>query len=108
MLDSNNLRGKTLLASGFHAPERGSIDVLRDTLIAIGSDGVIQTVTRPGENGYQMALEAARRAGTLATVPSGTLLLPGPVDLHVHAPHYPQLARAVDVPLQVWLRKRTF
>jgi guanine deaminase len=108
MLDSNNLRGKTLLASGFHAPERGSIDVLRDTLIAIGSDGVIQTVTRPGENGYEMALEAARRAGTLATVPSGTLLLPGLVDLHVHAPQYPQLGRALDVPLEVWLHKYTF
>jgi guanine deaminase len=56
MADRLDLRGRTLLASGFHAPERGSIDVLRDALIAIGRDGVIQTVTRPGENGYEMSL----------------------------------------------------
>jgi len=108
MTEKIDLRGRTLLASGFHAPERGQVDVLRDVLIAVGADGVIATVLRPGEDGYDLLLNEARRTGTLATLPAGAVLLPGFVDLHVHAPQYPQLGRALDVPLEVWLHKYTF
>ncbi len=68
-----------------------------------------RTVTTAGVRPVTtMALEAARQTGTLATLPAGALLLPGFVDLHVHAPQYPQLGRALDVPLEVWLHKYTF
>jgi guanine deaminase len=103
-----DLRGRTLLASGFHAPGRGDIDTLHDVLIAIGDDGVIRTVTRPGEESYERALATARETGVLSILPDGMVLLPGFVDLHVHAPQYPQLGRALDVPLEVWLHKYTF
>jgi guanine deaminase len=108
MADKLNLRGRTLLASGFHTPERGSIDALHDALISVGEDGIIKTVTRPSEEGSERALGAARESGALSTLPAGVLLLPGFVDLHVHAPQYPQLGRALDVPLEVWLQKYTF
>lgn len=107
-MDRLDLRGRTLLASGFHAPERGGFDALHDALIAIGEDGVIRTVTRPGEEGYERALGTARETRVLSTLPDGMLLLPGFVDLHVHAPQYPQLGRALDVPLEIWLHKYTF
>ncbi|TIV45318.1 MAG: guanine deaminase, partial [Mesorhizobium sp.] len=103
-----DLKGKTLLASGFHAPERGSIDELRDALIAVREDGVIASVLRPGDEAYEAAVSAAARAGTLVRLPKGHYLLPGLVDLHVHAPQYPQLGQALDVPLEVWLHKYTF
>ncbi|AZO05733.1 MULTISPECIES: guanine deaminase [unclassified Mesorhizobium] len=103
-----DLKGKTLLASGFHAPERGSIDELRDALIAVREDGVIASVLRPGDEAYEAAVGAAARAGTLVRLPKGHYLLPGLVDLHVHAPQYPQLGQALDVPLEVWLHKYTF
>ena len=35
-------------------------------------------------------------------------MLPGFVDLHIHAPQYPQLGIALNVPLEVWLRTHTF
>jgi guanine deaminase len=35
-------------------------------------------------------------------------MLPGFVDLHIHAPQYPQLGQALDEPLEVWLGKYTF
>ena len=44
----------------------------------------------------------------LVTLPEGCYLLPGFVDLHIHAPQYPQLGSALDVPLEVWLQKYTF
>jgi len=34
--------------------------------------------------------------------------LPGFVDLHIHAPQWPQLGKALDVPLEVWLQQYTF
>jgi guanine deaminase len=41
-------------------------------------------------------------------VPDGCYVLPGLVDLHVHAPQYPQLGKALDRPLEVWLQEYTF
>lgn len=108
MTDRLDLRGRTLLASGFHAPARGTIEALDDALIAIGDDGTIVSVTRPGDPGYDDAKREASRAGRLATLPAGTILLPGFVDLHIHAPQYAQLGRGLDVPLEVWLQRYTF
>lgn len=35
-------------------------------------------------------------------------LIPGLVDCHIHAPQFPQLGRALDVPLEDWLLRYTF
>ena len=103
-----DLRGKALLADGFHAPRLGEIGELRDALLSIGDDGTIVSVLRPDDEGYPNVLAAARQADALVTLPKGHYLLPGLVDLHVHAPQYPQLGQALDVPLEVWLHKYTF
>ncbi len=51
---------------------------------------------------------AAERRGHLLSAPPDTFLLPGFVDLHIHAPQYPQLGTALHVPLEVWLQENTF
>jgi guanine deaminase len=102
------LRGKNLLASGFHMPTRDKVDELDHALIAIGEDGTIASVITPENPAYDAELNAARKAGRLETLPEGFCLLPGLIDLHVHAPQYPQLGQALDVPLEVWLQKYTF
>ena len=38
----------------------------------------------------------------------GQYLIPGLVDLHIHAPQFPQLGKALDLPLAEWLQKHTF
>jgi len=103
-----DLRNKTLSASGFHSPERGTIDVLDDVLIEIDAHGAITAVHRHGDPNYRTILDARDASGELVTLPAGTYILPGFVDLHVHAPQYPQLGDALDVPLEVWLQKYTF
>jgi guanine deaminase len=103
-----DLKGKALFASGFHAPERGKVEELRDALISIDPGGVIASVLRPEDKAYQASLNAARQTNTLVVLPKSHYLLPGLVDLHVHAPQYPQLGQALDVPLEVWLHKYTF
>ncbi len=108
MSSAEHLNGKTLLASGFHMPTREKVDVLENVLIAVGKDGRIVSIARPGDPGYAEALRAASASGSLLRLPEGTYLLPGLVDTHVHAPQYPQLGQALDVPLEEWLFKYTF
>ncbi|WP_346897595.1 guanine deaminase [uncultured Roseibium sp.] len=103
-----SVRGKLVRASGFHAPVCGEVECLNDVLIAVGADGVIAEVIRPDDETHAARLAAARADGTLLELPAGTFLLPGFVDLHIHAPQYPQLGNALDVPLEVWLQKYTF
>ncbi len=103
-----DLRNKTLCASGFHAPERGKIDILDEVLIDIGADGAIAAMHRPSDPNYRTIREAREEGGELVTLPIGSYLLPGFIDLHVHAPQYPQLGSALDVPLEIWLQKYTF
>jgi len=102
------LAGRTIRASAFHAPVRGEIDFLEDALIAIGPDGRIARVIRRDDPGYEGALGAAENEENLVTLPPETVLLPGFVDLHIHAPQYAQLGQALDVPLEIWLEKYTF
>lgn len=104
----DHLRGKAIIASGFHTAKRGDIDGFHDALISVGDDGAIVSVLRPGEDSYHEQRERQKAAGTLITLPESAYLLPGFVDLHVHAPQYPQLGSALDVPLEVWLQKYTF
>jgi guanine deaminase len=103
-----DLRNKTICASGFHAPVRGEIDVLEDVLIDVTPDGTIGAVHRHSDPNYRVIRETREMSGQLITLPQGSYLIPGFVDCHVHAPQYPQLGSALDVPLEVWLQKHTF
>ena len=104
----DHLRGKTIIATGFHTTRLGEIDFLQNALISIGNDGAIVSVHRPNDKDYAEYKEKQAVAGLLVTLPHGSYLLPGFVDLHIHAPQYPQLGSALDVPLEVWLQKYTF
>lgn len=104
----DHLRGRAIIASGFHTTQRGEIDFFRSALISIGTDGAILSVLRPQDDNYAEQKEKQTTAGTLVTLPEGSYLLPGFVDLHIHAPQYPQLGNALDVPLEVWLHRYTF
>ena len=104
----DHLRGKAVMASGFHTARRGEIDIFQNALISIDHDGAILSVLRPSDDDYDEYKDRQKAAGRLVTLPEGCYLLPGFVDLHIHAPQYPQLGSALDVPLEVWLQKYTF
>lgn len=96
-----SMAGRRICGTWFHAPEPDRVEVLADTILAIAADGVIDAVLQPGSSGYETAARDAVRV-------DGQYLLPGFVDLHVHAPQYAQLGQALDEPLEVWLGKYTF
>lgn len=92
------LRGRSIRGTFAHAPVRGEVEVLEDAVISVGDDGVITSIGRAADGVPEGTIE----------LPAGQLVLPGFVDLHIHAPQYPQLGMALDVPLEVWLGKYTF
>ena len=94
---------RTLLGTFMHTPVMGRIEVLDNALIELDGDGTIVRIRKPGQDEYAEAL-----AGDIERMPEGSYVLPGFCDLHVHAPQWPQLGKALDVPLEVWLQKHTF
>lgn len=101
-------RNRVVQGRFFHAPVRGDIDILDDALVSVGDDGRIAKVLRAGEPGYADLVESAAAEDRLLAFDDRHCILPGLVDLHVHAPQYPQLGEALDVPLEVWLDTYTF
>jgi guanine deaminase len=98
---------RAFLGSALHTPVRGETEFLRNALIEVNGSGVITGVHR--NDSQQAAVTARHRAaGTLVTLEQGQYLLPGLVDLHIHAPQWPQLGLALDLPLEEWLQACTF
>jgi guanine deaminase len=108
MIPSATATERAFRASFLHAPQRGRLECLKDALIVVAADGAISAV-HPGDSASAGA-EAARlgAGGNLVTWGPQHLVLPGMVDLHVHAPQWPQLGQALDLPLSEWLRQYTF
>lgn len=103
-----SLAGKSVLTTFIHTPKLGVIECAKDALIALDDQGVIQSVLRSNEDDYQQNIAAARASNSLVEFGSDHYLFPGFVDLHIHAPQWPQLGSALDVPLEVWLQEHTF
>ncbi len=91
-----------------HAPGPGDIEVIENALVEIDPDGTIANVAAPGSVGYSEALSTARAGESFVSLEPGQFLLPGFVDLHIHAPQWPQLGKALHLPLHEWLAKNTF
>lgn len=99
---------RAFLGTALHAPLQGEMEILRGALIIVGADGAIKTIHAQGSPDGMSAAARHTAAGTLVTLREGQYLLPGLIDLHVHAPQWPQLGKALDQPLELWLRTFTF
>lgn len=93
------IRGKVM-----HVPEPDHLESLPDALLVIGADGVISHL----DKGDSSAAESFRRAGNLLELSPTQYLLPGLIDTHIHAPQWPQMGTALDLPLEKWLIEYTF
>jgi guanine deaminase len=74
--------------------------------VTIDDAGTIASVVPAQSAGYDRVRHEAEAAGTLVTLPG--VVLPGFVDTHLHASQYPQLGKALDEPLEVWLERYAF
>ncbi len=86
-------------------PEPDRLEVIDDAVIGVDDDGRITAVASAADDVGALLLRSAARR--VVTAP-GTVLIPGLVDLHVHAPQWPQLGTGLDLPLERWLFDYTF
>ncbi|GAA2181624.1 guanine deaminase [Brooklawnia cerclae] len=84
------------------------VAVLDDHLFCVDPAGTVARVLAADDPEAVELLAHHRAAGTLTEAAPGQYFLPGFVDLHVHAPQWPQLGRALDRPLGDWLMNYTF
>ncbi|MBN9333724.1 guanine deaminase [Devosia sp.] len=101
-----NISGAGIIGTFFHAPTREKLEVLENVLIRVDDTGTIIDIHPAGDS--MRTLVEAELGDRLHRLADGHYGLPGLVDLHIHAPQYPQLGLALDEPLEVWLQKYTF
>ncbi|BBM67163.1 guanine deaminase [Vibrio alfacsensis] len=92
----------------FHCPIKGEFEYLSDALILIDLNGNIAATYQPCDAEYALARDELKLAGKLTELAKGQYLLPGLVDLHCHAPQWPQAGKGLDLPLYDWLQNYTF
>ncbi|WP_459540957.1 amidohydrolase family protein, partial [Negativicoccus succinicivorans] len=97
-----------VLGTAFHAPAWGEVEVLADALFEINGAGTLERVLLPRDADYAKAVDDARAKGELEELSATQYLLPGFVDLHIHAPQWENIGNALHVPLEDWLQKYTF
>ncbi|MNE55845.1 Guanine deaminase [compost metagenome] len=92
------------LGTAFTSQSPKKVQILKDHLFCINQDGLIERVIAPDEQGYNDLLQTE----PVQRLSPGQYLLPGFIDLHVHAPQWAQAGAALDVPLYDWLHTYTF
>ncbi|OEE87064.1 guanine deaminase [Enterovibrio norvegicus FF-162] len=97
-----------ILADTFHAPVKGELAFIPDFLILVDLRGDIVATFHSDDVNYGVHLNALCESLTLITVEKGQYLMPGLVDLHCHAPQWPQAGKGLDLPLYDWLQNYTF
>jgi guanine deaminase len=88
-----------------HTPAADRFEHRGDVVVAVDRLGVI-TAVEPRAGAAGGALVAA--GGSVVRLRPTEVIVPGLIDLHVHAPQWPQLGTCLDLPLERWLFEHTF
>ncbi|KEI70829.1 guanine deaminase [Endozoicomonas elysicola] len=97
-----------ILGNAFHCPVLGEFEFLENVLITINTDGEIDSLLKPDEYAVSDIMEVLERENRLVRLKEKQYLIPGLIDLHCHAPQWPQMGKGLDLPLYNWLANYTF
>ncbi|MXZ98054.1 MAG: amidohydrolase family protein [Acidimicrobiaceae bacterium] len=100
----------TLAVAGtlMQAPTPDRLAVI-DAVVEVDDTGMVAALhDRSNTEGAAAAQAALDSATERVELTPGTFLMPGLVDLHIHAPQWPQLGTGLDLPLERWLFDYTF
>jgi guanine deaminase len=94
-----------VIGSVLQAPSPTRLEHLADVAVVVAADGTIVAVVPAGSSECDAACQ---QAPTVVRLGPNQRLLPGLIDLHIHAPQWPQLGTGLDLPLEQWLFENTF
>ncbi|KQL35981.1 guanine deaminase [Psychrobacillus sp. FJAT-21963] len=94
--------------TAFSSKSSKEVQILKDYLFCINSNGMIERIIAPDDTDYVTLLETYHDSENFHRLADGQYLLPGFIDLHVHAPQWAQAGTALDIPLYDWLNTYTF
>ena len=98
---------KIIKASLFHSPKYGKIEFLKQAIIFITDSGIISKIVKQEDENYQQILNQYSHESNFFDF-EDKILFPGFIDLHIHAPQWPQAGLALDDELSYWLNNFTF
>lgn len=99
---------KVFLATAFTSKSAKEVEVLKDCLFCIDEHGMIERIVRPEQSDYEKVLNEYLHTDAFQKIDDGSYLLPGFIDLHIHASQWAQAGTALDIPLHDWLSTYTF
>lgn len=103
-----NKYAQVFQGTAFTSKSPKEVEILKDYLFCINDEGMIEQVVAPADTDYSVLLNAYEGKENFHRLAEGQYILPGFVDLHVHAPQWAQSGTALDIPLYDWLNTYTF
>lgn len=85
-----------------------NIECRQHQLICIDGQGYIDRVVDETDTEFETVRQEAVAGDKLISLNSDEYILPGFIDLHIHAPQWPNAGVALDRPLNEWLDVYTF
>lgn len=99
---------KVIEGASFSSLSQTEVSYQAQQLICLDDSGYIARMIEPSDSDYATVKQAAQANDTLTTLRPNQYVLPGFIDLHVHAPQWPNAGLALDRPLNEWLDTYTF
>ena len=103
------MNGKfAVLGNAFYSESFDSVKYIEKGLFCIDESGMIEKVLCSKDREYRRQVRRYKDTGRLLEMKPEEIMLPGFVDLHIHASQWPQAGTALDRPLEIWLGEYTF
>lgn len=96
---------QAIQGNAFYSTDFDTVKYIHNGLFCYDELGVITKVLETDDSDYEKTKKNIKNVRVLS---NDEIILPGFVDLHIHAPQYPQAGIALDRPLELWLNDYTF
>lgn len=95
-------------AKAFYSKSFDEVKFINKGIFLVNEEGFIEDLYEKSHGNYENIRKKLLEEGKLRVLADDEYILPGFIDLHNHAPQWPQAGTALDSPLEVWLGKYTF
>ncbi|EWC48564.1 hypothetical protein DRE_01786 [Drechslerella stenobrocha 248] len=103
MATAPNPTGFILHGTLIDAPTPHALRIREGAFCVVGADGVIAQICSA-----ETELRDEYGMMPMTLLPQTQMVVPGLIDLHIHAPQFKQLGTKTDIPLMEWLEKYTY